>query len=239
MQCFSPWLILTHWQEDNWEITTKEWVKWEARKEMDTSFRVLASHVLFPQYMDRLIVTWENRGGRGQQGGGRVPPIGQTNTLHSLLTSDNEKKTKKQSIWYSSTSHFANSSLTSSGYAWKSVSVDYSESRAAPTMNNNPNQICIFKRHQIFTFQIITSRRPQMISPFILYRRQDRKKTCDNNVRGFNWRYCTWPVISMHTKCWLCLSHMPSHNRSHKVGLQKRKRLIPFKFDFCSYVLFA
>lgn len=29
----------------------------------------------------------------GQQGGGRVPPIGQTNTLHFLLTTDKKKKT--------------------------------------------------------------------------------------------------------------------------------------------------
>lgn len=27
----------------------------------------------------------------GQQGGGRVPPIGQTNTLHFLLTTDKKK----------------------------------------------------------------------------------------------------------------------------------------------------
>ena len=34
--------------------------------------------------------TWESRDDRGQQGGGRVPPIGQTNTLHSQLTANNK-----------------------------------------------------------------------------------------------------------------------------------------------------
>lgn len=45
----------------------------------------------------------------GQQGGGRVPPIGQTNTLHFLLTTD--KKKKQPSICDSLVSHCAKLSL--------------------------------------------------------------------------------------------------------------------------------